>query len=99
MYLDNFLPQIVQSCNKNTVKQLYAFGSVLTEKFTENSDIDFVVDINSADPIDYAEKYFELKFELEKILNRPIDLLEARALKNTYLILNIDKTKKMIYEC
>jgi len=34
---------------------------------------------------------------LEKLLNRQIDLLEERSLKNTFLRMNIDNSKKMIY--
>jgi predicted nucleotidyltransferase len=36
------------------VKNLFVFGSVLTPQFNENSDIDFIVDIDSTDPIDYG---------------------------------------------
>jgi predicted nucleotidyltransferase len=36
--------------------------------------------INPADPIDYAEHYFDLKFKLENLLDRPIDLLEEKRL-------------------
>ncbi|MCK4664491.1 MAG: nucleotidyltransferase domain-containing protein [Bacteroidales bacterium] len=98
MFLDNYVNQIIGLCEKHKVKQLFAFGSVLTNKFSETSDIDFVVDIKSTNPIDYAENYFELKFQLEDLLKRPIDLLEQRGLKNSYLIKSINNTKKLIYE-
>ena len=32
---------IAQLCKKYNVEKLYVFGSILTEKFNENSDIDF----------------------------------------------------------
>lgn len=98
MYLDNYINQIVSLCSKYKVKNLFAFGSVLTENFAGDSDIDFLIDIHSSDPIDYAENYFDFKFELEDLLNRPIDLLEQKGLKNSFLIDNINKTKKLIYE-
>ena len=98
MYLDNYINQIVCLCSKYKVKNLFAFGSVLTENFAGDSDIDFLIDIHSSDPIDYAENYFDFKFELEDLLNRPIDLLEQKGLKNSFLIDNINKTKKLIYE-
>ncbi len=61
------------------------------------SDVDLSVDIGEQDPTNYADKYFNLKFELEKILRRQIDLLENQSLKNPYLKQQIDKTKILIY--
>ena len=98
MYLDNYIDEIKRLCEKHKVKYLIVFGSVLTRDFSDKSDIDFVVDIKSTDPIDYAENYFGLKFQLEDLLNRPVDLLEQKGLKNSYLIEKINKTKKVIYE-
>ena len=98
MYLDNYINQIVGLCAKYKVKNLFAFGSVLTDNFAHDSDIDFLIDIHSSDPIDYAENYFDFKFELEDLLKRPIDLLEQKGLKNSFLIDSINKTKKLIYE-
>lgn len=98
MYLDNYIDQIRDLCNENKVKRLFVFGSVLTDHFNEASDVDMLVDIALSDPFDYAESYFELKFKLQDLLNRQIDLLEEKSLKNTYLIENINQTKKLIYE-
>ena len=98
MYLDNYISQIKSMCSKYGVKHLFVFGSVLTDNFNETSDVDLLVDLKSKDPLDYAENYFNLKFQLEDLLNRPIDLLEERGLKNPYLIENINQSKKLIYE-
>ena len=81
----------------NKVKSLFAFGSITTDKFRPDSDIDLVVDINENDPISYSESYFNLKFQLEKLLKRQIDLLEQKAIRNPYLKEQIDKTKVLIY--
>ena len=97
MFLDDYINDIKKLCIKHKVKHLYVFGSVLNNKFSVESDIDLLVEINSSDPIDYAENYFSLKFELEELLNRSIDLLEDRALKNPYLKKNIDNSKTLIY--
>ncbi len=97
MFLDLYKNQIIQLCEKYKVKHLFAFGSVLTNKFSEKSDVDLLVDIKSKDPIIYAENYFDLKFQLEDLLSRKIDLLEERGLKNVYLKENIDNSKLLIY--
>lgn len=79
------------------VKSLFAFGSVTNDRFNTDSDIDLVVDIDNPDPLAYADDYFALKFELEKLLKRDIDLLEQKAIKNPFLKLQIDNTKVLVY--
>ncbi len=98
MYLENYIEQINKLCEDNKVRQLFAFGSVIDERFTEGSDIDLVVDFQTTDPLEYAENYFALKFSLEELLDRPIDLLEQKAIHNKYLLQNINKSKMLIYE-
>lgn len=97
MELDKYILNLQSLCQKNKVKSLYAFGSVLTDGFNDNSDIDMIVDIDSSDPIDYAENYFNLKFALQDLFNRHIDLLENKAIKNPYIRKNIDNSKQLIY--
>lgn len=97
MYLDTYKNEIDRLCILNDVQSLYAFGSVLTERFNENSDIDMIVDIDSDDPFDYANNYFNLKFALQDLIKRPIDLLENKAIKNPYIRQNIDLSKSLIY--
>jgi len=95
--LSNHLSQIKKLCIDNKVKTLFAFGSVTNDKFTPESDIDLIVDIDSVDPLEYSDRYFNLKEELEKLFNRHIDLLEDRALKNPYLRKEINLTKVLVY--
>jgi predicted nucleotidyltransferase len=97
MYLDRYKDDINKLCFQNKVKTLYVFGSVLTNQFTTKSDIDLVVDIDSIDPFDYADSYFNLKFALQDLFKRKIDLLENKAIKNQYIRENIEQSKMLIY--
>lgn len=92
--LTTHLESIKALCRINAVKSLFAFGSVTTDQFNDASDIDLVVDIDDKDPISYSDKYFNLKFALEDLLKRKIDLLEERAIRNPLFkqILNQNKT-------
>lgn len=92
------IDQIKKICSSNNVKSLFAFGSVTTKKFQADSDMDLVVEIDDEDPFSYSDDYFNLKFELEKIFKRRIDLLESKAIKNPYLKEQIEKNKVLIYE-
>jgi len=97
MYLDIFKKEIVNLCLQNRVKSLYVFGSVLTDEFSDKSDVDLVVDFEANNPIDYADSYFNLKFALEDLMKRPIDLLENKAIKNPYIRQSIDQSKSLLY--
>lgn len=95
--INKHIDQIKKLCASNKVKSLFAFGSVLKNKLRTDSDIDLIVDIDDQDPLSYSDKYFDLKFNLEKIFNRKIDLLESRAIRNPFLKQEIDRTKYQIY--
>lgn len=97
MYLDQYRDHLENLCRQNKVKTLYVFGSVVTKDFNNNSDIDLIVDIDSEDPIEYANFYFNLKFSLQDLLKRQIDLLEQKAIKNDYILQKIDRTKQLVY--
>jgi uncharacterized protein len=94
---ENNIARIKELCKEHRVKNFSVFGSVLTDNFSSNSDIDFVVDFDENDPIKYTDLYFQLKDKLEQILKRQIDLIEERGIKNSFFRKEIDKSKVMIY--
>ncbi len=87
-------------CKKLKISKLYAFGSaVTTDKFNENSDIDFLISFdNSISPEEYSDNYFQLQYKLRELFNRNIDIITERSLSNPYFIASIDKNKVLIYE-
>ena len=89
--------EIKQLCKEYRVRHFSVFGSVLNDNFSSNSDIDFVVDFDENDPIKYTDLYFQLKDKLEQILKRQIDLIEERAIKNSFFRKEIDQSKVVIY--
>lgn len=88
---------IVSLCKQYRVKRLFVFGSVLTQRFNKNSDIDIIVDFEDIDLYKYADNYFDLKTALELLFKRKVDLLEDKAIKNPFLRQSIDTTKQLIY--
>ena len=92
------MPQIVMLLKKHQIKNAFLFGSVLTNKFTSESDVDFLVDINdNQEPAEAGEHLWDLGYELEDLLNRKVDLLTQSSLKNSVLIKEIEKNKISIY--
>ena len=88
---------ITKLCKTHNVKSLYAFGSVVTDKFNTESDIDLIVEFQQLDVLDYVDNYYDLKFSLEILLNREIDLIEEKAIKNPYFRKTINQNKQLIY--
>ena len=90
--------KVIELCNKHKVKELYLFGSMLTEKFTEKSDIDFLIQFHQIELLDYFDNYMELKEELEQLFQRPVDLVENQAIRNPIFRRVIEREKQLIYE-
>lgn len=95
--LAEYSKEIQKLCIRHNVKRLYAFGSVLTDRFNETSDIDLIVDFEPIDISEYADNYYDFKFSLEDILHKPIDLLEEKAIKNPYFRQVVNKQRQLIY--
>lgn len=85
-------------CQYYNVKALFAFGSVCTDKFNDHSDIDLLIAFNPMDFGDYADAYFNIAEEFEKLFQRPVDLITDKSLSNPYFINSLNKTKTLIYE-
>ena len=96
--IDRNIDQINKLCKHHKVRELYLFGSVLTEKFNDESDIDFLVEFSLVDIQEYFNNYMDFKEKLEALLNRPIDLVENQAIRNPIFRRVIDRDKKLIYE-
>lgn len=95
--LQKYSTDINKLCSLHKVKSLYAFGSVLSGRFGNNSDIDLIVDFEPVDIDLYADNYYDLKFSLQDILQRKIDLLEAKAIKNPFFLKTINKQRQLLY--
>lgn len=95
--IENNIQKIIDLCKKHKVHKLFVFGSILTNRFNEKSDVDLVVDFNKSEVTDYFDNYFDFKYSLEDLLGRKIDLLEEQTIKNPYLKKSVDATKILIF--
>lgn len=90
---------IQQICKLYGVKRLYAFGSVVSDKFRNDSDVDFLISFTDSLSIDeYTNNYFTLHYKLREFLQREIDLITERTFSNPYFIESINSSKVLIYE-
>lgn len=95
--LTDNIEKVSALCEANNVKSLFAFGSICTDKFNKDSDIDFLISFKKMDDGDYADTYFILADKLEVLFNRKVDLVTDKSLSNPYFIESVNKTKKLIY--
>jgi uncharacterized protein len=86
-------------CKILGIKRLYVFGSIVSDNFNENSDIDFLISfVDNLTVEEYTNNYFSLHYKLKELFGREIDIVTERTLSNPYFIERINKTKELIYE-
>jgi uncharacterized protein len=95
--LTDNIKAIENICEKHNVKEMYAFGSVSTGRFTEQSDIDLLISFNPMNSIEYADNYFEIADKFEELFGRPVDLITDKSLSNPYFIKSVNETRVRIY--
>jgi predicted nucleotidyltransferase len=76
---DEQLSQIAKICRHHGVRELLLFGSVLGPSFHVGSDIDFLVEFLPGKKIGLFE-YAGMRIELERLLQRKVDLVSKRGL-------------------
>lgn len=96
--IDKNVEAIIKLCEKHNVKELYLFGSVLTDRFNDSSDVDLLVQFGDLEINSYFDNYMNFKEELERILSRPVDILENQAIRNPIFRRILDRDKVLIYE-
>ncbi|MCK9421039.1 MAG: nucleotidyltransferase domain-containing protein [Bacteroidales bacterium] len=85
-------------CEKHKVKELYLFGSILSDRFNDSSDIDMLIQFSNVDLLDYFDNYMDLKEQFAQLLKRPVDLVEDQAIKNPIFRKVVDRDKVLLYE-
>ena len=86
-------------CLRYHVLRLDLFGSASTsERITEDSDLDFVVEFQPAALSTYADTYFGLLEELEQLFEKLVDLVVGSAIKNPYFLQSVEETRVPVYQ-
>ena len=88
------LPQIQQLMRHYGVESAYLFGSAARNTMKEGSDIDFIINFQAGvHYTTYADNYFALADALEALLNKDVELVTEKTLKNPYLLQSINQHK------
>jgi uncharacterized protein len=98
--VESKLEELATLCRCYGVRKLELFGSAAdgSEFDPARSDLDFLVEfLPDQDLGPWLRHYFELQRELEQLFERPVDLVFASALKNRYLIREVNRTRTVLY--
>jgi uncharacterized protein len=81
--IDQHRTEIALLCHRYGVRQLEVFGSAArsTDFDPDRSDADFLVDFKPNSSLPPLQQYFGFAEELERLLGRPIDLVERATIE------------------
>lgn len=96
--INDNIQNLITLCRKYKVSKLYAFGSILTSRFNDKSDVDILVNFNSEiDHNNYADNFFDLYHALKSLFGRDVDLVDESSVRNPYFKEELEETKHLIY--
>ena len=92
------LPQVIALLEKHKIKQAYVFGSVVTDRFNDESDVDFLVKFEEGlDPLEQGTIWWDLYYAIKDTYNREVHIITERSLNNPYRKKEIESTKLLIF--
>jgi len=96
--IKNKLDEIITACKEHHVETISLFGSAAKNAMHEGSDIDLLVEFSDdIEVLEYADNYFSLLEQLQSILNKKVDLVSCKSLKNPILKEEIYQSKVDLY--
>lgn len=87
--------EVARICARLGVRRLELFGS--GTRSSSPRDLDFLADLGDRPPAQYAEAYFALREELEKLFARPVDIVTPSGLANPYFRQRVEQEKTLLY--
>lgn len=96
--IDDLGDEIAALCRRHHVRRLDLFGSAARQDYDPTrSDVDLLVEFDATGPGLTLDGYFSLKEALEAMLGRPVDLVVAGAVRNPYLRMEIDRSRRRLH--
>lgn len=97
--LTSRIPEIAALCSQFGVAHLELFGSATGSGFNpESSDFDFLVELDNQAGGSRARRWTSLAEGLEKLLGRPVDLVNPRFIRNPYFLQAVNSTRTVVYD-
>jgi predicted nucleotidyltransferase len=87
---------IARFCHTWQIKEFALFGSVLTDQFRADSDVDVLVTFEEPTPWSLFD-VVDMKDELERLFGRKVDFVEKAAIRNPWRRRSILASYRVIY--
>ena len=93
------IDKIIALCKKYKVAKLWVFGSILTPRFNDESDVDFLVDFDerNIELLDFADNFFDFIHEIEAVIGRKVDMVVNKSIKNRFFRAEVDENRKLLW--
>jgi uncharacterized protein len=95
--IDLQTPQLTDVCRLYAVRELYAFGSIVSGRMYDKSDLDFIVRFEDSVPTGAFDRFMGLKEALELLYGRRVDLLTLKPFRNPVFQAEVNQSKTLIY--
>jgi hypothetical protein len=89
------IDRLEEFCRKNRIRKLSLFGSVLRDDFTDESDVDVLVEFEEGARIGLA--FFGMGDELSGIFGRKVDLVTEGFLSE-YIVQKVKREAVALYD-
>ena len=89
----------LELCRRHGVRTLEVFGSAAraTDFDPVASDADFIVEFRPEGSASALKQFFGFAEGLERLLGRPVDLVERGAIDNPFVLADIENARKVVY--
>jgi uncharacterized protein len=97
--ITNNLAQLQNICKTHYVKELYVFGSAARNEMNDDSDVDFLYTMKEETPeMEYATIFFDMLWKFESLLEKKVDMVPEKYMRNRIFIEEVNNTKKILFK-
>ena len=88
--------EVAAYCGRWKIRELAIFGSAARGEMRADSDIDLMVEFAAGETWDLLD-LVDMKLELERIVGRPVDLVEKGTIRNPFRLKSIERDLTVVY--
>jgi predicted nucleotidyltransferase len=90
--------QLADFCRRYSIVEFAVFGSAARDEMRPDSDVDVMIEFAPGTELGpWMGLYFDAKDELEKLLHRPVDLIQKVPIRNPFVRRSIAKDLQVLY--
>ncbi|MBX3378461.1 MAG: nucleotidyltransferase domain-containing protein [Phycisphaeraceae bacterium] len=88
--------RLAEICRGFGIVECSVFGSAAGGDLARANDVDFLISLREGVALDFDE-YAALERELSELCGKPVDVINARFVRNPYLRRSIEQSRRVLY--